>query len=88
MPGLGAVVAEIQSWNLIRREDNGLGNPTWDLHVVFRYQNDVLLTNESLKKKIHLVLNKDRSIDICGWDEFSVEGVRLVVKGVIQCPTM
>lgn len=87
VPGIGAVVAEFQSWHLIRREDNGLGNPTWDLHAVFRYQNDVLLKNEGMKKKMHLVLNKEKSIDICGWEEFEVEDNRLIAKGVIQCPT-
>ena len=87
VPGLGAVVAELQSWTLIRREDNGSGNPTWDLHAVFRYQNDILLKNESLSKKIHLVLNKEKTIDVCDWEEFTVEDIRLVAKGVIQCQT-
>ena len=87
VPGLGAVVAELQTWQLIRREESGSGNPTWDLHAVFRYQNDLLLKNESLKKKANLVLNKTKSIDLCGWESFEVEGNRLIAKGVIQCPT-
>jgi hypothetical protein len=86
IPGLGAVVAELQSWNLVRREENGSGNPTWDLHAVFRYQNDILLKNDVLEKQVHLVLNKDRSIDLCGWEEFSIDNARLIAKGVIQCP--
>lgn len=90
VPGLGAVVGELHSWQLIRREDGGRGNPVWDLHAVFRYQNDPLLKNESLKKKIHLVLGgnqREKTIDICGWQEFEVEENRLVAKGVTQCPT-
>ena len=85
VPGLGAVVAELQSWHLIRREDNGSVEPTWDLHAVFRYQNDLLLKNDALKKKAHLVLNKEKTIDLCGWESFVIEGGRLIAKGVTQC---
>lgn len=86
VPGLGAVVAELHSWNLVRREDIGSVEPTWDLHAVFRYQNDLLLKNDALKKKMHLVLNKEKTIDLCGWESFVIEGGRLIAKGVIQCP--
>lgn len=86
VPGLGAVVAEFHTWTLQRREDNGSGPPTWDLHAVFRYHNDLLLLNDDLKKKMTCTLNKDREILLCGWEELEVEGDRLIAKGVVQCP--
>lgn len=84
VPGLGAVVGEFQSWNLMRREGNG--PPVWTLHAVFRYQNDTLLKSD-LTSRILLQLNKDTKIELCGWESMEVEGARLIVEGVIQCPT-
>jgi hypothetical protein len=87
VPGVGAVVAEFQSWNLMRREESRSVDPIWTLHAVFRYQNDLLLKNADLKKRIRLVLNKDTKIDLCGWKSMKVEGAMLIVEGVVQCPT-
>ena len=86
VPGIGMVVGEFQTWTLIRREDNGLGNPTWDLHAVFRYHNDLLLKNDMLKKRIVCQLSQDKKVEICDWESIEVEDERLIAKGVTQCP--
>ena len=86
VPGLGAVVAEFQSWNLKRHEESRSASPIWTLHAVFRYQNDVLLQNNDLKKRIRLQLNENTKIDICNWKSMKVEGAQLIVEGAIQCP--
>lgn len=87
VPTIGAVVAEFQSWNLQRREESRSVNPVWTLHAVFRYQNDLLLTNDRLTKLIRLQLNDKTKIDVCNWESMKVDGVQLVVEGVVQCPT-
>jgi hypothetical protein len=87
VPGLGAVVAEFQSWTLKRHEESRSASPIWTLHAVFRYQNDLLLKNDSLKKKIRLQLNDTTKIDICNWKSMRIDGVMLIVEGAIQCPT-
>lgn len=86
VPGIGAVVAEFQSWNLERHEDSRASNSLWTLHAVFRYQNDLLLTNDSLTKRIRLQLKEDTKIDLCNWSSFKVIGVQIIVEGCIQCP--
>lgn len=86
VPGLGAVIAEFQTWNLIRHEEQGSAGPIWTLHGVFRYQNDLLLKNEGLKKRIRLRLNDKSKIDLCSWESMKVEGVQLILEGVEQCP--
>lgn len=88
VPSLGAVVAELQSWNLQRREESGSGNPIWTLHAVFRYQNDLLLKNDALEKLIVLRLNKETKIELCSWESLSIEGVQLIAEGVVQCQTL
>lgn len=85
VPGLGAVIAEFQSWNLVRHEEQGSAGPIWTLHAVFRYQNDLLLKNQALKKRILLRLNSDTKFDLCDWESWKVEGVQLIAEGVTQC---
>jgi hypothetical protein len=87
VPGVGAVVAEFQSWTLMRHEESRSVDPVWTLHAVFRYQNDLLLKNADLKKRIRLVLKQDTKIDLCGWKSMKVEGAMLIAEGVVQCPT-
>jgi hypothetical protein len=86
VPGLGAVVAEFQSWTLKRHEESRSAGPVWTLHAVFRYQNDVLLHNDAMKKRIRLQLNDKTKIDICNWRSMRVEGSQLIVEGAVQCP--
>jgi hypothetical protein len=87
VPGIGAVVAEFQSWNLQRHEESRSVDPVWTLHAVFRYQNDLLLTNDKLTKRIRLQLNEETKIDLCNWRSLKVEGRQLIAEGVVQCPT-
>lgn len=86
VPGLGAVVGQFQSWNLMRREENGSAGPIWTLHAVFRYQNDLLLKNPLLGKRVTLVVDKKRTIKICDWESIDINGSQLIMEGVIQCP--
>lgn len=85
VPGLGAVIAEFQTWNLSRREEQGTAGPFWTLYAVFRYQNDLLLKNEALKKRILLRLNSGTRIELCTWEDWKVEGMQLFAEGVTQC---
>jgi hypothetical protein len=85
VPGLGAVVGEFRSWNLMRREGNG--PPVWTLHAVFRYKNETLLKNPKMRDwfKIRLQLSKDAQIDLCLWESLEIDGDRLIAEGVQQC---
>jgi hypothetical protein len=87
VPGLGAVVAEFQTWNLSRHEESRSASPIWTLHAVFRYQNDLLLQNDDLRKHIVLRLNNETKIEICTWSSMKVDGVQLMIEGAVQCPT-
>ena len=86
VPGLGAVVAEFQTWNLKRHEESRSVDPMWTLYAVFRYQNDLLLKNDALRKRIVLKLNSTTKIEICTWKSMRVEGIQLTVEGAVQCP--
>lgn len=86
VPGLGAVAAEFQSWKLVRREEEGTGGPYWTLHASFRFQTDLLLMNESLKKRTRLVIREGQFIDLCGWEKATIQHQQGIFEGVIQCP--
>ena len=40
-----------------------------------------------MKKRIRLQLNEKTKIDICNWESMRVEGIQLIIKGAVQCPT-
>jgi hypothetical protein len=84
VPGLGAVVATLSSWTL-RRDENGGAGPRWTLHAVLSYQNETLLKNEGLQKKIICILSKDQKFELCSWETYRLEGSALICEGVIQC---
>lgn len=84
VPGLGAVVATFSSWTL-RREDTGRAGPRWSLHAVLSYQNDVLLGNDQVKKKIVCILSKTMKFELCDYERLLLGGTSLKVEGVIQC---
>ncbi len=92
VPGLGAVIATFVSWNLIRREENGSGNPSWTLHASLSYQNEILMRNETMKRKITCIIRKDRTgkvvekLEFCGYESLSLGGSSLILEGVVQCP--
>lgn len=85
IPGLGAVIATFNSWTIKRREEIASPGAEWALHAVLSYQNDSLLTNEAIEKEFVCVLNKDKTIKLCGYDSLRVEGTSLIVEGVVQC---
>jgi hypothetical protein len=85
IPGLGAVVGTFHKWTLMRPVDDARGTPVWNLQAVLSYSNPTLLLNEHISKRIKLVLNKDRTIELCGFAKLRLEGASLLVEGVIQC---
>lgn len=85
VPGLGAVLATISNWTLLRREDSRREGLVWDLHGVLSYVNDTLLQalhDNGYPLRIAISFKeRDRTItfDMANLD---ITGNRLIVKEI------
>lgn len=83
VPGLGAVLAELDTWTLTRREDAALDDPRWDLHGVFSYVNPVLLKQEGLSWRMEITAAKTTYTVTVDRTNFKVEGNYFDTKGAV-----
>lgn len=82
--GLGAVIALIQQWTLTRRADPGSDEPTWDLRASFSYQNETLIKNAGLRRRLTLKFDSKTTYEAEAIDgvEWVLENNGLMIKGV------
>ncbi len=84
VPGLGAVAGLIQRWTLERHAEDGPAGPVWTLRASFSYQNDILLKNKTIKKRIELAFDSKITYlaEALDGQEFEMIGNSLSIKGV------
>lgn len=81
LPGLGAVLATLDTWTLQRREDAPLDEPRWDLHGVFSYVNPVLLKQEGLRWVLEFPANRVTYIATFDRDRFTFDNFNFRITG-------
>lgn len=59
IPALGAIAGISRSWTM-RREESGSNAGLYSLHVVLSYANELLLSDDSVRKEVDLLIKRDK----------------------------